>query len=76
MTGLMSNPMYWIFMLPALLLGLIAQAWVKTHGKGRIFYAGCGHRTEVWWNPAILRFYLDAIQFAAGDLDGDGHHAG
>ena len=29
MTGLMSNPTYWIFMLPALLLGLIAQAWVK-----------------------------------------------
>jgi len=28
-TGLMSNPTYWIFMLPALLLGLIAQAWVK-----------------------------------------------
>jgi len=46
-----------------------AQAWVKTHGKGRVFYAGFGHRTEIWWDPAILRFYLDAIQFAAGDLD-------
>lgn len=45
-----------------------AQAWVKTQGKGRVFYAGFGHRTEVWWNPAVLRFYLDAIQFACGDL--------
>ncbi|MBN1421920.1 MAG: ThuA domain-containing protein [Planctomycetes bacterium] len=46
-----------------------AQAWVKTHGKGRVFYGSFGHRTEIWWEPAILRFYLDAIQFAAGDLD-------
>ncbi|OHB67172.1 MAG: hypothetical protein A2Y77_03345 [Planctomycetes bacterium RBG_13_62_9] len=46
-----------------------AQAWVKSYGKGRIFCAGFGHRTEVWWNPAILQFYLDAIQFAVGDLE-------
>jgi len=45
-----------------------AQAWVKSVGKGRVFYCGFGHRTETWWNPAILRLYLDAIQFAAGDL--------
>jgi len=45
-----------------------AQAWVKTHGKGRIFYTGFGHRTEIFWNPAILQFYLDGIQFATGDL--------
>ena len=49
--------------------GDFAQAWVKQHGKGRVFYCGIGHRTEIWWNPTILRFYLDAIQFAAGDLD-------
>jgi len=46
-----------------------AQAWVKRHGKGRVFYTGFGHRTELYWNPAILRFYLDAIQFACGDLE-------
>jgi type 1 glutamine amidotransferase len=46
-----------------------AQAWVKPFGKGRIFYAGFGHRTEIWWHPAILQFYLDAIQFAVGDLE-------
>jgi hypothetical protein len=45
-----------------------ALAWVKSVGKGRIFYGAFGHRTEIWWNPAILQFYLDAIQFAAGDL--------
>ena len=48
--------------------GDYAQAWVQPFGKGRIFYTGFGHRTEIYWNPAILRFYLDGIQFACGDL--------
>ena len=46
-----------------------ALAWVKTHGKGRVFYTSFGHRTELFWNQALLRFYLDAIQFATGDLE-------
>lgn len=51
--------------------GDFALAWVKTHGKGRAFYCAIGHRTEIWWNPQILSFYLDAIQFAMGDLPAD-----
>ncbi len=46
-----------------------ALAWVKPYGKGRVFYCAFGHRTEIWWNPTILRFYLDGIQFAVGDLE-------
>jgi len=46
-----------------------AIAWIKTYGKGRIFYTSFGHRTELFWNPQILQFYLDAIQFATGDLE-------
>ena len=46
-----------------------AQAWTKSWGKGRVAYTGFGHRTEIFWNPVVLQFYLDAIQFAAGDLD-------
>ncbi len=49
--------------------GDFALAWVKQHGKGRVFYCAFGHRTEIWWNATILRFYLDGIQFAVGDLD-------
>jgi len=49
--------------------GDFAQAWVKRHGQGRVLCCGFGHRTEIWWNPAILRFYLDAVQFACGDLE-------
>ncbi len=46
-----------------------ALAWVKSHGKGRVFYTSFGHRTELYWNPRLLQFYLDAIQFATGDLE-------
>jgi type 1 glutamine amidotransferase len=46
-----------------------ALAWVKSYGKGRIFYTSFGHRAELYWNPKVLQFYLDAIQFATGDLE-------
>jgi type 1 glutamine amidotransferase len=45
------------------------QAWVKPYGKGRVFHTGFGHRAELYRTPRILQFYLDAIQFAAGDLE-------
>ena len=51
--------------------GDFALAWVKRYGKGRVFYSAIGHRTEIWWHPQILRFYLDGIQFAMGDLPAD-----
>jgi len=46
-------------------------AWVKTHGKGRVFYSSLGHRAEIFWNPMLMQFYLDGIQFALGDIDAD-----
>ena len=51
--------------------GDFALAWVKQHGKGRVFYSAIGHKSEIWWNPQILRFYLDGVQFAMGDLEVD-----
>ena len=48
-----------------------ALAWIRQYGGGRVFYSAFGHRTEIWWNPAILRFYLDGIQYATGDLPAD-----
>ena len=45
--------------------------WVKTCGKGRVFYCSLGHNNEIFWNPAILRHYLDGIQFAFGDYKVD-----
>lgn len=45
--------------------------WVKTWGKGRIFYCSLGHNDHLLWNPAILQHYLDGIQFAFGDYKVD-----
>jgi type 1 glutamine amidotransferase len=45
--------------------------WVKTWGKGRIFYCSLGHNDHLLWNPAILQHYLDGIQFALGDYKVD-----
>jgi hypothetical protein len=46
-------------------------SWVKTWGKGRVFYCSLGHNDEIFWNPAILQHYLDGIQFALGDFKVD-----
>ncbi|MHC4807697.1 MAG: ThuA domain-containing protein, partial [Planctomycetota bacterium] len=46
-------------------------SWVKKWGKGRIFYCSLGHNDHIFWNPAILRHYLDGIQFAIGDYKVD-----
>ena len=47
-----------------------ALTWVKPYGKGRIFNTSFGHMASLYSNPQVLQFYLDAIQFATGDLDG------
>jgi type 1 glutamine amidotransferase len=46
-------------------------SWIRNYGKGRVFYCGLGHNNEVFVNPAVLRHYLDGIQFALGDLKVD-----
>jgi type 1 glutamine amidotransferase len=46
-------------------------SWIKTCGKGRVFYCSLGHNDEILWNPAILQHYLDGIQFALGDFKVD-----
>jgi len=53
-----------------------ALAWVKPFGKGRVFYTAFGHRTELFWDARLLRFYLDGIQFATGDLAAEPQPAG
>jgi len=46
-----------------------AIAWVRNYGRGRVFYCSLGHNPYIFWDPKMLAFYLDAIQFALGDLD-------
>ena len=48
-----------------------AMTWVKSYGKGRVFYCALGHQHELFWNPIVLQHYLDGIQFVLGDLEAD-----
>ncbi len=43
-------------------------SWVKTHGRGRVFYCGLGHSTATYLHPLVLRHLLAGLQFAIGDL--------
>ena len=45
--------------------------WIKTWGKGRLFYCSLGHNDHIFWNKAVLQHYLDGIQFALGDYKVD-----
>ncbi len=46
-------------------------AWIKPYGKGRVFYCSPGHFPETYESPTVLRFLLDGVQYAAGDLKCD-----
>ena len=45
-------------------------SWVRSYGKGRIFYSNFGHNKATWWTPFMLQHFLDGIQWAVGDMDG------
>ncbi len=47
------------------------SAWIKHYGKGRVFYCSPSHFAASYETPALLRFILDGIQYAAGDLKCD-----
>jgi len=49
----------------------IPISWVRSFGKGRVFYCSFGHNPHIFWNPVVLQHYLDGIQFAMGDLKAD-----
>jgi type 1 glutamine amidotransferase len=49
------------------------MAWVRRHGKGRVFYSGLGHSASTYWNPIVLKHFLAGIQYALGDLPADDH---
>jgi type 1 glutamine amidotransferase len=46
-------------------------SWVHRLGEGRVFFCSLGHVHDLFWTPAVLRHYLDGIQFALGDLKAD-----
>jgi type 1 glutamine amidotransferase len=46
-------------------------AWIKPYGKGHVFYCSPSHFPASYESPTLLRFLLDGIQYAAGDLECD-----
>ena len=46
-----------------------AVAWVRQYGRGRIFYNSFAHNPYVFWDPLMLDYFQDAIQFVLGDLE-------
>jgi len=49
----------------------IAVSWIRSYGKGRIFYATIGHLPTFFETPTMARFFLAGIQFVLGDLEAD-----
>ncbi len=43
-------------------------SWIKPHGDGRVFYCSPSHFPESYESGTLLRFLLDGVQYAAGDL--------
>ena len=41
-------------------------AWVKSYGKGRVFYTELGHRDEMWRDPNYQQHITGGIRFALG----------
>jgi type 1 glutamine amidotransferase len=46
-------------------------AWIRQHGKARVFYTSLGHNPDPFWDPRMLAMFLAGIQYALGDLDAD-----
>jgi hypothetical protein len=45
--------------------------WIRSYGKGRVFYSALGHGASVYTNPQLLAHFLAGIQYALGDLKAD-----
>jgi type 1 glutamine amidotransferase/sugar phosphate isomerase/epimerase len=46
-------------------------AWIRTYGKGRVFYNSLGHMPETFMTPEIVGHFLAGLQFILGDLAAD-----
>ena len=41
--------------------------WVRTQGKGRVFYTASGHNDSTWTNPAFMKLVNNGVLWAIGD---------
>ena len=45
--------------------------WIRSYGKGRVFYCSLGHMPETFMTPEIVGHFLAGVQFLLGDLEAD-----
>lgn len=45
-----------------------AASWVRTEGKGRVFFTSLGHERDTIGDPRYLKHVLAAIQYVCGDI--------
>lgn len=43
-----------------------AVAWVKTYGKGRVFFNALGHDIQVYDRPDIQKMFVEGVKWAMG----------
>jgi type 1 glutamine amidotransferase len=46
-------------------------SWIRTYGKGRMFYSSLGHMPETFTTPALVGHFLAGVQYLLGDLAAD-----
>jgi len=51
--------------------GFYPIAWVRSYGKGRVFYTAIGHREDLMQTPEVQAHYLGAMKWALGIEKGD-----
>ena len=51
--------------------GIYPVSWIRTYGKGRVFYTSIGHMPETFMTPSLVGHVLAGVQYALGDLDAD-----
>ncbi|TFV97960.1 ThuA domain-containing protein [Algoriphagus kandeliae] len=48
--------------------GKTYAAWIRSEGKGKVFYAAPSHNAQSFENPELLQFFLDGLQYIVGDV--------
>lgn len=46
-------------------------AWIRAEGKGKVMYASPSHNAQSFENPQLLQFFLNGMQYVAGDVKCD-----
>jgi type 1 glutamine amidotransferase len=47
------------------------STWVRTEGKGRVFYTSLGHRRDIWTNPVFQGLLVAGIRWTLGETQTD-----